>query len=105
MLDEDEPTIRYVSPRTGMRKGWHAANDVATNLRDFRAQRTALVQRLGSLPLGDWARQADFSGTRPGWTQTVFQVAAGIADHEHSHFEQIAAAAAAAATARTTTDR
>lgn len=79
-----------------MRKGNYAANAFEENLRAFARQRTALVKTLSSLAPADWSRSAAFTGTKPGWTQTVLAVARGLAMHEHAHLEQIAAAAQAA---------
>jgi hypothetical protein len=95
MLADDTPTIRYVSPRTGMRKANHAEQQFQANLRGFAQQRTSLVKTLSSLALADWSRSATFTGTAPGWTQTVFDVACGLAKHEQAHFAQISAAALA----------
>ena len=93
MLEDDTPTIRYASPRTGMRKADYAEQEFQASLRDFARQRAELVKRLSSLALPDWSRGATFTGTTPGWTQTVLQVARGIVAHEQAHFDQIAAAA------------
>ena len=84
MLGDDSPTIRYASPRTGMRKGNYAALEFHANLLGFAKQRTDLVKTLSSLALADWSRSATFTGTKPGWTQTVFAVARGLAAHEDS---------------------
>jgi hypothetical protein len=93
MLAEDDPTIRYASPRTGMRKTDYASQEFEAFFRDFARQRTALVKTLSSLDVEGWTRAATFTGTKPGWTRTVFAVACGLVDHEQAHFEQIAAAA------------
>jgi hypothetical protein len=90
ILAEDAPSIRYASPRTGMRKAYDAAASFDVSLRDFVRTRTALVKTLAALDLPDWSRGASFTGTTPGWTQTVFEVASGIARHEQGHVEQIA---------------
>jgi hypothetical protein len=89
MLADDTPTIRYVSARTGMRK--HASDAFTASLRAYAQQRSSLVKTLSSLPLADWSRTATFTGTKPGWTPTVFDLASGIATHDQSHHEQIAA--------------
>lgn len=96
MLSEETPTIRYVSPRTGMRKGNYVAYAFEASLREFTRQRLALVKTLSALKNQGWTRSASFTGTSPGWTQTVLDVATGIVRHEESHFEQIAEAAEAA---------
>lgn len=93
MLAEDTPTIRYASPRTGMRKTGYEGQEFHAFLRGFARQRADLVKTLSRLALADWSRSATFTGTTPGWTQTVFAVASGLVAHEHAHFAQIAAAA------------
>lgn len=96
MLSEETPTIRYASPRTGMRKGNYAAEDFEASLSEFTRQRSALVKTLSALEDKDWTRSASFTGTSPGWRQTVLDVATGIARHEGSHFEQVTEAAESA---------
>lgn len=93
ILAEDTPTIRYASPRTGMRKTGYEEQEFEPFLRDFARQRTALVKTLSSLEVADWSLSATFTGTTPGWTRTVFEVAHGLWRHEHAHFDQIDAAA------------
>jgi hypothetical protein len=93
MLADDTPTIRYASPRTGMRKGRYAEHEPRASLTAFAQQRASLVKTLSALAPADWSRGATFTGTTPGWTQTVFDVARGLVAHEGSHVEQIAAAA------------
>jgi hypothetical protein len=95
MLADDgtRPTIRYASPRTGMRKVEQAGEEPTASLRAFARQRADLVKTLSALDVAGWSRSATFTGTTPGWTQTVFDVARGIAAHEHSHVEQITATA------------
>ena len=89
---DSSPTIRYASPRTGMRKGKYAELPFEVNLDGFVRHRRALVKALSSLAPADWARSASFTGTTPGWTQTIYDAARGMAGHEHSHFAQIASA-------------
>ena len=93
ILGEDTPTIRYASPRTGMRKTGYADQEFAPFLRAFSRQRTDLVKTLSALDPAGWSRHATFTGTTPGWTQTVFEIARGIGGHERSHVDQITAAA------------
>jgi uncharacterized damage-inducible protein DinB len=93
MLAEETPTLRAVSPRTGMKKMDYAAQEFHAFLLEFARQRTDLVKTLSSLALADWSRGATFTGMTRGLTPTVFQVARGIAAHELGHFDQISAAA------------
>ena len=93
ILAEDTPTIRYASARTGMRKTGYADLEFEPFLQAFSRQRAGLVKTLSSLDPAGWSRHAAFTGTRPGWTKTVFDIASGIGGHEQSHFDQITAAA------------
>jgi uncharacterized damage-inducible protein DinB len=93
ILGEDTPSIRYHSPRTGMRKTDYVNPDFHETLRGFTQQRNALVKTLSALSEREWSRHAAFTGTTPGWTRTVFEAAHGIAVHEHAHFAQITSTA------------
>ena len=93
MLTEDRPTIRYASPRTGMRKTDYTSQGFEASLRGFARQRADLVRTLSALAPMGWSRGATFTGTTPGWAPTVFDVASGIVTHEHAHFAQITATA------------
>ena len=93
ILADESPTIRYVSPRTGMRKTDYVSQEFQLFLREFARQRADLVKTLSSLISADWSRGAAFTGRTPGWTQTVFELARALVDHEQAHFEQVTAAA------------
>ena len=97
ILGEESPTIRYASPRTGMRRTDYVSPEFGEVLRGFARQRADLVRTLSALAPSDWLRAAALTGTSPGWTRTVLDVASGIATHEHAHFDQITDAAAAGA--------
>jgi hypothetical protein len=91
ILADDTPTIRTVSPRTGMKKV--AGDEFAASLQAYTRQRAALVKTLAALEPADWSRTATFTGTKVQ-VVTVFHLAIGIAAHEHGHFDQISATAA-----------
>jgi hypothetical protein len=93
MLADDRPTIRYASPRTGMRRTGFEQLEFLVFLGDFERQRADLVKVLAALDLPAWARSATFTGTTPGWTPSVYDIARRLVTHEHAHFEQIQAAA------------
>ena len=65
---------------------------MATRQQDFRDTIRQLRLTPAALDPAGWARSATFTGTTPGWMPTVFDVASGIARHEHSRFDQIGAA-------------
>ena len=88
MLKEDRPTIRYVSPRSFMKKTKYAAPSFAESFQEFKAARVSLIELLNSLSQDAWQRQGVFTGTTRGKHQTVFSYARRIADHEQHHFSQ-----------------
>lgn len=78
-----------------MRKGNYAGEEFQASLRGFAGRRTDLVKTLAALSLGGWSPGACFTGTKPGWTPTVFDLARAVAAHEQSHYAQISETAAA----------
>jgi len=89
MLEQDQPTLRYISPRTWIRKTDYPDLDFHTSLKAFTQQRKNLLRTLKSLSPADWSRGAEFTGTTRGHTQTVFNYAWRMAEHERGHCEQI----------------
>ena len=89
MLDEDHPTIRYVSPRGWIKRTDFLERSFAESMHLFAEERTRLVSRLGALPPGDWQRGATFTGTTLGREATVRGYTSRIASHERGHLEQI----------------
>jgi DinB superfamily len=89
MITHDHPTMRYVSPRTWIRKTDYPQQDFHKSLQAFAAQRTELLSLLQPLDREGWSRRATFTGTTKGREQTVFSYAQRIADHEAQHLEQL----------------
>jgi hypothetical protein len=89
MITEDKPTLRYVSPRTWIRKTDYLEQEFHSSLQAFTGQRTALLASLNALAGADWARAAIFTGTVKGRDQTVFSYARRIVEHERQHLDQI----------------
>jgi len=89
MIDEDGPTIRYVSPRGWIRKTDYLTRDFRESLRAFSAEREALVEKLGTLGRADWSRHATFTGTTAGRDATVLSYATRILEHEIGHLDQL----------------
>src|SRR3954462_12426492 len=92
MIEHDHPTLRYVSPRTWIRRTRYTELPFEASLQAFVAQRAALVQALASLAVDDWSRGAPFTGTTRGREQTILSYVRRIVDHEREHREQIEAA-------------
>lgn len=89
MISEDNPTLRYVSPRTWIRKTDYPEQEFRISLQAFAKQRNDLLKSLKTLAIEDWSRAATFTGTIKGREQTVFSYARRIAEHENHHFDQI----------------
>jgi hypothetical protein len=92
MIARDHPTIRYVSPRTWIRKTTYTSEPFSSSLAHFAAQRDDLLRTLRSLDPADWARGATFSGTTRGREQTILDYVRRLLAHELEHCEQIEAA-------------
>ena len=91
MLTQDQPTLRYLSPRTWLRKTTYPALAFHPSLQAFTEQRHTLLRTLQTLTPADWARGATFTGTTRGRTQTVLRYAQRMAIHEGVHCEQLEA--------------
>ena len=90
MIQQDHPTLRYVSPRTWIRKTDYLEQEFQQALRAFSKQRAELLSVLTPLDAAGWARPATFTGTTRGRAQTVMSYARRLADHEREHLEQLA---------------
>ena len=91
MIERDQPTLRYVSPRTYIRKTSYTTQPFQASLQAYTAQRAELVRTLTALAPADWSRGATFTGTTRGREQTILSYARRIVDHEQAHREQIEA--------------
>ena len=89
MIAENNPTLRYVSPRTWIKKTNYLEQAFHTSFQAFAQQRTDLLTSLNALANQDWARAATFTGTVKGRSQTVFSYAQRIVEHERQHLDQV----------------
>ena len=89
MLAEDHPTIRYVSPRSWIRKTDYLQQNFRDSLRAFSHRRATLVETLSRLDARGWSRRATFAATTLGGEATVLSYATRIADHEVRHLGQL----------------
>jgi len=89
MLHAEHPTIRYVSPRTWMRKTKYPELGFQPSLSAFAEQRADLLRELSELKTSGWSRGATFTATTRGREGTVFGYATKIWDHERGHLEQL----------------
>lgn len=89
MIEEDHPTIRYVSPRGWIKKTGYLDQEFRVSLRALTDARTALLDTLSRLGTAGWSRRATFTGTTLGRNATVLIYARRIADHEVHHLDQL----------------
>jgi hypothetical protein len=89
MIAEDNPKIRYQSPRGWIAKTDYLEQSFRDSLREFSAARDDLVETLRALSAPGWSRRATFTGTTLGRDATVLDYAKRIADHEARHFDQL----------------
>lgn len=92
MLTQDHPTLRYVSPRSWMKKSGYMEWEFQASLQAFTEQRQALLKTLKALPRSDWSRGATFTGTSARQReQTILTYAQRMVNHEQPHCEQLEA--------------
>jgi hypothetical protein len=91
MIEQNHPTIRYVSPRTWIRRTNYTELEFDRSFEAFTNQRNELLQTLKAMKDEDWSRGATFTATTRGREQTVFSYALRLAEHETGHCEQIEA--------------
>jgi uncharacterized damage-inducible protein DinB len=89
MLAEDHPTIRYVSPRSWIKKTDYLQQSFHETLRGFSEGRAVLITTLRTLSSNSWTQGATFTGTTLGRAGTVLSYATRIADHEVRHLDQL----------------
>lgn len=90
MITQDNPTLRYVSPRSWMRKPRYLEQPFDTALESFIQERRKLVKALADLDEAGWARRGTVIGGSPRQRdQTVLSYSERIVNHEQPHLEQI----------------
>jgi len=91
MISLEHPELRYVSPRSWIRKTDYPELEFQGSLKAFTDQRRELLKTLKGLERKDWSRPAIFTGTTKGREQTVLSYACRIAEHEDKHCGQMEA--------------
>lgn len=92
MVDDDYPTIRYVSPRSVMKNARYSECRFDDALKFFVGERKKLVARLNPLSPEEWLRGASFTGISKRRSQeTVLDYARRMAAHEAEHIAQFEA--------------
>jgi DinB superfamily len=85
MLTQDRPTLRYISPRSHIKKTNYLDLTFPESFQAYKKQRNELLNTLKELSLEDWSRSAIIK-ERP---ETVFGYALYLTQHEIAHCEQI----------------
>ncbi len=88
-LDQDNPTIKAVNPRTWIKNTDYLEQEFQPSLRAFTKQRKRLLAVLESLSPKDWARTNTLIGAGKPLQQTLLSHADGLARHERAHLKQI----------------
>ncbi len=90
MMTQDNPTLRYMSPRSWMKKPKYMDQEFDRALQSFAQERQKLVKVLADLDETGWSRRATFTGVSDRQRdQTVLTYSARIVSHEQPHLDQI----------------
>jgi uncharacterized damage-inducible protein DinB len=85
MLQDDEPALNHVSPRTYLKKTDYLERPFHDLFMSFVDQRRKLLLALHDLEFSDWSRGAMIKDRR----HTIFSQARRLALHEVTHNEQL----------------
>jgi hypothetical protein len=89
MLAQDGPTIRYINPRSWIKKTDYREQEFQPSLHAFTVQRANLLAVLKPLAREDWSRSATLKGEGRVLVRTVEFYGLWLANHEQSHFEPL----------------
>lgn len=89
MLKQDRPTLRYVSPRTWIKKTNYADLEFGVSFRAYANQRKDLLKVLRTLSHDDWLRSGSVRVAKKRREETVLSYAERMARHEAGHCEQV----------------
>lgn len=87
MLEEDTPRVRYISPRTYIRRTNYPQLNFWVSFHAFAQERDAFLKVLRGLAFDDWSRDAVIKDR----VHTVYSQARRMALHERDHLDQIEA--------------
>jgi uncharacterized damage-inducible protein DinB len=85
MLTQDHPPLRYISPRSYIKKTNYLELAFPESFRAYKKQRNELLSTLKDLSIKDWSRSAMIK-ERP---ESVFSYVLYLTQHETAHCEQI----------------
>ena len=89
MLAQDGPTIRYINPRSWIKKTDYREQEFQPSLHAFTVQRADLLAGLKPLAREDWSRSATLMGEGRVLVRTVEFYGQWLANHEQAHFEPL----------------
>lgn len=89
IINQDEPTIRAVNPRTWIKRTDYPKQEFRPSLDAYVVQRANLLAVLEPLPHEDWSRKAMVTVARKPLERTVLFYAQWLATHERPHLKQI----------------
>lgn len=95
ILREDRPTFKAVNPTTWIKQTDYLEQDFKPSLEAFTTQRAALLAVLAPLTPEYWSRTATVTGAGKPLERSVYTYAQWLANHERSHFRQVARIASA----------
>ena len=90
ILSEDKPTIKAVNPTTWIKQTNYHEQDFQPSLKAYIAQRASLLSVLQPLAPEAWSRSATVTGAGKPRERSVYTYALWLANHEKTHFKQIA---------------
>jgi len=85
MLAQNNPAMRYISPRTYIRKTDYLELAFPESFQAYKKQRMELLKTLQNLSIQDWSRSATIKERK----ETVFSYTLYLTQHETAHCEQI----------------
>ena len=85
MLTQDQPVMRYISPRTYIRKTNYLELPFHESFLVYKKQRMKLLKTLRNLSIRDWSRSAIIKERK----ETVLSYTLYLTQHETVHCEQI----------------
>lgn len=89
IVTQDRPTLRYVSPRTWIKKTNYADLTFGVSFQAYTNQRKDLLKVLRALPLEGWLRSAGVKVATKLREETVRSYAQRMAQHEAGHCDQV----------------
>ncbi len=89
IINQDNPTIRAVNPRTWIKSTDYLEQDFYSSLQAFTVQRAELLAVLKSLKPITWLRSAKVTGAGKVIVRSVHTYAESIAVHERPHLKQM----------------